>query len=108
MGLLSGRVMRFGSRTASPTRERTHDIYLKFTKKTNSKDIQGESLDSDHKDWVEVNSWSQGIIQPSSVTASTAGGHTSERCEHEPMQFTKDLDKSRGCSEKKSGRMAAF
>lgn len=70
------------------------DIYLKFTKKTNSKDIPGESTDSDHRGWLEVNSWSQGIIQPSSVTASTAGGHTAERCEHEPMQFTKDLDKA--------------
>jgi type VI secretion system secreted protein Hcp len=70
------------------------DIYVKFTKKTNSKDIPGESLDSDHKDWVEVTSWKQGIHQPVSATASTAGGHTAERCEHAPMHFSKDLDKS--------------
>ncbi len=70
------------------------DIYVKFTKKTNSKDIPGESLDADHKDWVEVTSWSHEIIQPKSATASTAGGHTSERCEHAPMVFHKDVDKA--------------
>ncbi len=70
------------------------DIYVKFTKKTNSKDIPGESLDSDHKDWMEIDSWTQGIVQPMSATASTSGGHTAERCEHEPMQFSKDIDKS--------------
>ncbi len=70
------------------------DIYLKFTKKTNSKDIPGESTDSVHKDWVEVESWSQEIQQPTSTTASTSGGHSSERCEHAPMVFLKRLDKS--------------
>jgi type VI secretion system secreted protein Hcp len=70
------------------------DIYLKFTKKTNSKDIPGESLDSDHKDWVEVNSWVQGIRQPVSPTPSTSGSHGTERCEHSPMYFSKDLDKA--------------
>ncbi len=70
------------------------DIYVKFTKKTNSKDIIGESTDSDHKDWLEVTSWTQGIQQPTSATASTAGGHSAERCEHAPMMFTKDVDKA--------------
>lgn len=70
------------------------DIYLKFTKKSNSKDIPGESSDSDHKGWLEVTSWTQGIHQPSSATASTAGGHAAERCEHAPMMFTKDVDKA--------------
>ncbi|MES2887740.1 MAG: type VI secretion system tube protein Hcp [Pseudomonadota bacterium] len=70
------------------------DIYVKFTKKTNSKDVIGESTDSDHKDWLEVTSWAQGIHQPYSATASTAGGHTAERCEHAPMLFTKDVDKA--------------
>ncbi len=70
------------------------DIYLKFVKKTNSKDIIGESEDSEHKTWVEVTSWAQGIHQPTSATASTAGGHSSERCEHITMLFTKDVDKA--------------
>ncbi len=70
------------------------DIYLKFTKKTNSKDIPGESTDSDHKGWLEVTSWAQDVHQPTSATSSTAGAHGAERCEHAPMFFTKELDKA--------------
>jgi len=64
------------------------DIYLKF----GSPAITGESADKDHQNWVEVSSWSHAITQPRSATASTAGGLTSERCEHEDMVFTKDMD----------------
>ncbi|MDR0587455.1 MAG: type VI secretion system tube protein Hcp, partial [Burkholderiales bacterium] len=51
------------------------DIYLKFDNPT----IKGESQDKDHADWIEVGSWTAAMKQPRSVTASTAGGHTSER-----------------------------
>lgn len=64
------------------------DIYIKFSKP----DIKGESADKDHKDWIEVSSWSHVIQQPRSATASTAGGHTAERCEHGEMVFVKDID----------------
>ncbi|AMR81458.1 type VI secretion system tube protein Hcp [Cupriavidus taiwanensis] len=64
------------------------DIYVKF----GSPAIKGESQDKDHKDWIEVNTWKHSITQPRSATASTAGGHTAERCEHGEMVFTKDLD----------------
>lgn len=64
------------------------DIYVKIS----GPDIKGESADKEHKDWIEVSSWQHAIRQPKSATASTAGGHTAERCEHDEMQFTKDLD----------------
>jgi len=64
------------------------DIYVKFGNPV----IKGESADKDHKDWIEVTSWSHSIKQPRSATASTAGGHTAERCEHGEMVFTKDMD----------------
>ena len=64
------------------------DIYVKFGNPA----IKGESQDKDHADWIEVSSWSHSIIQPRSATASTAGGHTSERAEHGEMVFVKDLD----------------
>jgi type VI secretion system secreted protein Hcp len=64
------------------------DIYLKFGNPA----IKGESQDKDHANWVEIDSWSHAITQPRSATASTAGGHTSERCEHGDMVFTKDID----------------
>jgi len=69
------------------------DIYVKFSGKLNGKDIIGESRDKERsKPWFEVSSWHHLIRQPKSATASTAGGHTSERCEHGEMVFTKDLD----------------
>lgn len=65
------------------------DIYIQFTGKY---DVKGESRDSDHTDWLEASAWSHEISQPKSATASTAGGHTAERCEHEDMVFVKDVD----------------
>lgn len=69
------------------------DIYIKFGAPLNGKKIEGESRDAEHKKpWLEVSSWTHLIRQPKSATASTAGGHTAERCEHGEMVFTKDLD----------------
>ena len=65
------------------------DIYIKFNGKYK---IDGESLDSDHSKWIEVTSWDHSVRQPKSATASSAGGHTAERCEHGDMIFMKDLD----------------
>lgn len=73
------------------------DIYVKFSSPLNGKEIKGESRDAGSgvahpAPWFEVESWSHLIRQPKSATASTAGGHTAERCEHGEMIFTKDLD----------------
>ena len=65
------------------------DIYIQFRGKYK---IDGESRDSEHKGWLEVNTWDHLIRQPKSATASSVGGHTSERCEHADMTFMKDLD----------------
>ncbi|MDR0587485.1 MAG: type VI secretion system tube protein Hcp [Burkholderiales bacterium] len=66
------------------------DIYLKFDNPT----VKSESMDKDHAGWIEVDFWESTLKQPRSVTASTAGGHTSERTEHAPMVFHKLLDLS--------------
>lgn len=66
------------------------DIYVDFHSKGG--DIKGDSRDTKHKDTIEVYSWSHLVKQPKSASASTAGGHTSERCEHGEMIFTKDID----------------
>jgi type VI secretion system secreted protein Hcp len=66
------------------------DIYLKF--EGGDTKIEGESRDDAHSKWLEATSWSHVISQPKSATASTAGGHTAERCEHGDMIFTKDID----------------
>jgi len=65
-------------------------IFVKF--EGGDTKIAGESRDDKHKDWLEVESWSHNILQPRSASASTAGGHTAERCEHGDMTFIKDID----------------
>ncbi|MES2089610.1 MAG: type VI secretion system tube protein Hcp, partial [Pseudomonadota bacterium] len=74
------------------------DIYIEFK----SSAIKGDVRDSVHgsnaavgqnsKPTIEVDSWAHLIRQPKSASASTAGGHTSERCEHDEMVFVKDID----------------
>jgi len=64
------------------------DIYVDFK----SGEIKGDSRDAKHKDAVEVTTFSHMISQPKSSTASSAGGHTSERVEFGDLVFTKDID----------------
>ncbi len=55
------------------------DIYVQFRGKYK---VDGESRDTEHQGWLEVNSWSHNIRQPKSATSSSVGGHTAERVEH--------------------------
>lgn len=56
--------------------------------------IKGESRDEVHPNWLEIATWSHYLKQPRSATASTAGGHAAERCEHADMEFVKEIDSS--------------
>jgi type VI secretion system secreted protein Hcp len=62
------------------------DVYLQID------GIKGESSDDKHKDWIECKSVSWGVKQPKSATASTGGGHTAERCEHQEVTIEKLAD----------------
>lgn len=62
------------------------DVYLQID------GIKGESADSTHQGWIEITSAHWGVSQPKSATASTAGGHTAERCEHTTLSLTKLAD----------------
>lgn len=62
------------------------DVYLQI------EGIKGESVDSEHVGWIEVDSANWGVTQPKSATASTAGGHTAERCEHRTISLSKLTD----------------
>ncbi|KQV52393.1 type VI secretion system tube protein Hcp [Massilia sp. Root335] len=62
------------------------DVYLQID------GIKGESQDSGHQGWIELTSASWGVTQPRSATASTAGGHTAERCEHRTLVLSKLAD----------------
>ena len=62
------------------------DVYLQID------GIKGESQDSGHQGWIELESAHWGVVQPRSATASTAGGHTAERCEHRTVAISKLAD----------------
>lgn len=64
------------------------DVYLQID------GIKGESNDDKHKDWIECLAVNWGVSQPRSATASTGGGHTAERCEHQEIALSKLADLS--------------
>jgi type VI secretion system secreted protein Hcp len=56
--------------------------------------VPGESTDDKHKDWIEILSFHWGISQPSSGSASTAGGRSAERADFANFSIVKALDKA--------------
>ncbi len=64
------------------------DAYLKID------GIPGESTDSKHKDWLEVLSFSWGVSQPASGSASSGGGRSAERANFSDFSIVKTLDKA--------------
>lgn len=74
------------------------DMYIEFKNSAINGDVRdavhvsNSATGQNSKPTVEVDSWSHVIRQPKSASASTSGGHTSERCEHEEMVFVKDID----------------
>jgi type VI secretion system secreted protein Hcp len=56
--------------------------------------IPGESLDSNHKDWIEVLEVGHEILQPVSSTKSSAGGASTGRTQHGDFVFKKQVDKA--------------
>jgi len=64
------------------------DAYLKID------GVPGESTAEGFKEQIEVLSFSHGVTQPSSASASTSGGATAGRCEHQDFTIVKELDKA--------------
>jgi len=65
-------------------------------------DIKGESLDSKHKDEIEVLSWSWGVTNPAKAGGSGGGGGAGKASFHD-LSFTHKLDKAsplllKGCA----------
>ncbi|MEQ8768303.1 MAG: type VI secretion system tube protein Hcp [Planctomycetota bacterium] len=56
--------------------------------------VPGESTDSKFADWIEILSYSHGVRQPTSSTASSVGGGTTGRCQHSDFTIAKQLDKA--------------
>jgi type VI secretion system secreted protein Hcp len=64
-----------------------YDAFLKID------GIPGESTDDKHKDWIEILSFSQGVSQMATSSASS-GGRAAARCNHADFSITKNLDKA--------------
>jgi type VI secretion system secreted protein Hcp len=56
--------------------------------------IPGESTDDKHKDWIETLSFSYSADQPTSGSASSAGGASTERVNLSDFSIVKALDKA--------------
>jgi type VI secretion system secreted protein Hcp len=56
--------------------------------------VPGECTEDKHADWIEVLSFDHGITQPTSATASSAGGGTTGQSEHKDFSFVKYIDKA--------------
>lgn len=55
--------------------------------------IKGESVDVNHKDWIEILSLSHGFTQPVTPVRASSGS-TVERCNHSDIAVTKYVDKA--------------
>jgi len=58
------------------------------------KDIPGESTDSIHKDWIELQSYNFSAAQPQSGSMSATGAHSAGRPDLEDFAFTCLLSKA--------------
>jgi type VI secretion system secreted protein Hcp len=63
-----------------------------FFLKLETPEIKGESTDSNHKDELQVLSWSHSFSQPTKPTRSSAGGGTVEQANHSDFSITKYVD----------------
>src|SRR5258708_799316 len=56
--------------------------------------VPGEALEANHKDWIELLSYSHSMTQPVSTTRSSAGGAATGRTQHGDFMITKFVDKA--------------
>jgi len=64
------------------------DMFLKI------KTIDGESTDDKHKDWIEIESFSWGLMQKTSGSGSSGGAGSAERADHYDFTVMKKMDKA--------------
>lgn len=56
--------------------------------------VPGECTAAGFEGQIEIQSYSHGVSQSAAVSASTAGGATTGRCNHQDLTITKELDKA--------------
>ena len=67
---------------------------MAFDSFVNVDGIPGESTDDAHADWIEILSYSSGVSQTASGSASSGGGASSERADFQDFSIVKTLDKA--------------
>jgi type VI secretion system secreted protein Hcp len=55
--------------------------------------LPGECLDSKHKNWIQLFSFSHQVTQVGDASASALGARTAGKCDHGDFHFTKTMDK---------------
>lgn len=58
----------------------------------NIQGIKGDSTDSAHKDWIEIQAFNQGVTQSTGGAASAQGTHAGGRSDHTDFTVVKRLD----------------
>jgi len=56
--------------------------------------IKGDSTDSSHTDWIEIQAFSHSVIQSTGGAASAQGTHAGGRADHGDFSIVKRLDSS--------------
>lgn len=62
--------------------------------------IKSDSQDSKHKGWVEIESFSHGVVQSTGGSSSAHGGPTGGRADHSDFSIVKHLDSASPVLEK--------
>ena len=56
--------------------------------------IDGDSTDENHKNWIEIQSYSHGLHQQVGGSRSSGGAATAGRVDHNDFSFMKEIDKA--------------
>ncbi len=62
--------------------------------KIEGSEVKGESGDDKHPEWIEIESFSSGIVQPATTAAGLGGSKPEGRSIHSDIVVTKTLDSS--------------
>jgi len=64
------------------------DMFLKI------EGVPGESTKADHRDWIEILSYSHGVSQPASGALASGGARSAGRADHSDFSIVKTLDRA--------------
>ena len=78
----------YAAASGTPGDVAAYDCFLKVD------GVPGESTDGKHQEWIELLSYSHGILQPGAGATSGGVRRSAERCDHADFSVVKTLDKA--------------